>query len=225
MSRPQPSDPPLRLRPATVADAEAVAQVAYATAYFGEPAERFFPCTRLFAALWVRPYLLRGSAVVALSGEEVVGYCLGVDRPIDYLRGLCLAAGELLAGLRCRQGREALRYLGRALRWRAPAAPLRHFPAHLHVALLPEARGRGAGRQLLAAYLDAAAARGVRGLQLSTTERHAAAGRSYAAMGFRPWASRELPLWRPWTGRDETHVVWVIDPARRAADVPAAAKD
>lgn len=217
MSRAPASSPP-SLRPATAADADAVARVAYATAFFGEPAERFFPCPRLFAALWVRPYLLRGWAVLALDGEEVVGYCLGVDRPSDYLRGLLLASGELLAGLRCRRWREGLRYLLRASRWRAPAAPSRRFPAHLHLALLPEARGRGTGRALLSAYLDAAAARGVPGLQLSTTERHVAAGRSYAASGFQPWERRRLPLWRPWTGQDETHVVWVIDPGRRVPD-------
>lgn len=51
--------------------------------------------------------------------------------------------------------------------------------------LLPEARGRGVGRALLAAVLDAARARGVQRLTLTTRVRYVRAIRMYEKAGFR----------------------------------------
>jgi putative acetyltransferase len=54
------------------------------------------------------------------------------------------------------------------------------------VFLLPEARGRGMGRALLEAVLDAARARGMRRLTLTTRHRYDRAIRLYERAGFRP---------------------------------------
>lgn len=210
-----PSPRPVSVRGATPDDVEGVAAVAYETAFFGASAAAFFPCPSLFADLWVRPYLRSGVGRVAVTSEgAIVGYCIGVDRPGDYVRGLLPlvpgAVKRLLLG-ECSGWRGALRYGLRLLRYGSPGAPLRDYPAHLHLALLEGARGLGAGRALLEAYLSAAAARGVRGVQLSTTERHEAAVGLYLSAGFERWSARSSPLWRPWTGRDETHLTLVLD--------------
>ncbi len=200
------------LRAATGADEGAIVEVAYRTAYFGGPAATFFPCKDAFAVFWILPYLRAGHALVAQNEVGVVGYCVGVDRPSDYARGLLPLLPGLIARLltgRAPGWRAALRYGLRAPRYRSPGAPTSTYPAHLHVALSDAARGLGSGRALLTAYLTAAAARGVPGLQLSTTERNAQAVGLYRSLGFETWASRPSPLWRPWTGRDETHLVLV----------------
>ena len=200
------------MRAAAPSDEAAVVDVAYRTAFFGDPATAFFPCRDAFTVFWVLPYLRAGHALVVETEGGVVGYCVGVDRAADYARGLLpLLPGllfRLLSG-RCRGWREALRYGLRALRYRTPGAPARAYPAHLHVALSSAARGHGSGRALLTAYLSAAAERGVRGLQLSTTERNAQAVSLYLSLGFETFTRRTSPLWRPWTGRDETPLVLV----------------
>jgi len=201
------------VRPAAAADAHAIACVAFETAFFGASAAAFFPCPELFAELWVRPYLRAGHGLVVVTpAGRVVGYCIGVDSPSDYARGLLGRLPRTIGALaHCGYPgwRKALSYGWRALRFKTPAAPARTYPAHLHLALLSGTRGVGTGRALLSAYLTAAAARGVRGLQLSTTARHVAAVNLYLSSGFQLWASSASPLWRPWTGHDETHLTLV----------------
>jgi putative acetyltransferase len=68
-------------------------------------------------------------------------------------------------------------------------APLEGGPADTcelkKMYFLPEARGRGVGRRLLAIALDGARARGFRRCYLETLESMASARRLYAAAGFR----------------------------------------
>ena len=75
---------------------------------------------------------------------------------------------------------------------RADAPWLDRFPAHLHVDLLPEAQGGGAGRRVLEAVLDAVAATGVSGIHLGVGGRNVRAIGFYEHLGFRtlehhPW--------------------------------------
>jgi putative acetyltransferase len=59
--------------------------------------------------------------------------------------------------------------------------------------LLPRARGRGMGRALLDAVLDAAGARGLERLTLTTRHRYDRAIRLYERAGFRPVGSARQP--------------------------------
>jgi GNAT superfamily N-acetyltransferase len=59
--------------------------------------------------------------------------------------------------------------------------------------LLPRARGRGMGRALLDAVLDAARARGLERLTLTTRHRYDRAIRLYERAGFRPVGSARQP--------------------------------
>lgn len=204
--------PNARIEAATRADLAAIGRLAYATAFFGAPADVFFPTPTLFAELWVAPYLVAGHVLVARQGSDLHGYCLGVDRSVHYLRGLWRRTPHVLRALLHDPGRaRALRFGVRALTTPRPTAPARRFPAHLHLAVAVDARGVGLGRRLLQAYLQAARDRGVVGVQLATTDLHAAAVRLYHSEGFDTWAERDSRLWRPWLGRDLRHLVMTLD--------------
>ena len=202
------------VRPALDSDREAVADVSFATGYFGRPAGRFFPDRALFADLWIGPYF-RGTGCCSHVAEidgEVVGYIVGSCDTRTYRRVVAGRVPRILG--RWLRGRypdlsHSLRYLVRAARYPGPSAPVRDYPAHLHVNLLPSARGKGLGRRLMEAFLDCLQARGVAGVQLSTTVENEAALGLYRAFGFEVWQRQRSRLWRPWLGRSTTQVVMV----------------
>lgn len=200
------------IRAVRPADFPALARVAYATGFFGASARRSFPDAGLFADLWVRPYLRGGLGFVAEQGGRVVGSFLGVDNPAAYRRALLDLAPRL--GMKALRGAYprlpgCLPYALRALRFPNGHAPTHTFPAHLHLNVLEEARGSGIGGRLLDMFLTELAGRQVRGVQLSTTRVNTAALALYERRGFRVWAERASPFWRPWLHRDAVHVVMV----------------
>lgn len=70
-------------------------------------------------------------------------------------------------------------------------------PAHLHIDLLPQAQGRGAGRRLLNHFLDHLRRHGVRGVHLGVGARNSRAMRFYERLGF---DCLETPAWGRWYG-------------------------
>jgi ribosomal protein S18 acetylase RimI-like enzyme len=215
----------MQIRQATPADSAAIASVAYATGFFGESAARYFPDERLFADLWVAPYLAagaRGCSFVAVREGEVIGYVLGSSDTIGYrqrmVKFLRVILQRLAAG-RYRQWRGCLPYLLRLLLFPARFASLWRYPAHLHINLLARARGQGAGRKLLNHTVQCCREQQLPGIQLSTTTENRAALRLYESCGFRILKSYRSGLWRPWLGRVTTHLTLVLDlgnePAQR----------
>ncbi|GGL98467.1 GNAT family N-acetyltransferase [Deinococcus aerophilus] len=192
------------IRPAQPSDEARLGEIAYLTGFFGDSARAYFPDQQLFADLWVRPYLHLDHNVsfVAQVGSEVVGYILGSVDEAEYRHALLrdLARTVLPGALsqRYRRPLSGLPYLTRTLLYPSPHAPEREFPAHLHLNLLPNARGLGLGRNLLRTFLHQLADRGVAGVQLSTTDRNQAALGLYTNEGFGVSASRPTPLWTPW---------------------------
>lgn len=198
------------IRPAQPDDQPVIGDIAYATGYFGESAARYFPARRLFRALWAGPYFHGAgfAGFVAEVDSQIVGYVLGAPDWDIYRQGVWRAVPEIVAScpapsvlLRC------LPYLWRAALWHAPQADVRLYPAHLHLNLLPEARGHHLGERLLWAHLTTLAGAGVSGVQLSTTTENAAALGLYRKLGFETIHQVETPLWRPWLGRQTTQVV------------------
>ncbi len=61
---------------------------------------------------------------------------------------------------------------------------LERWPAHLHIDLLPEARGQGVGRVLLGGWLDRLRAERIRGCHLHTFAENAPAIAFFASVGF-----------------------------------------
>jgi len=75
------------------------------------------------------------------------------------------------------------------------------FPAHLHIDLLPVARGKGAGRRLITTWLDSLRARGVPGCHLGTFAENTGAIAFFETMGFvRHGAPMVAPGFRTSTG-------------------------
>ncbi|AFZ67486.1 GNAT family N-acetyltransferase [Deinococcus peraridilitoris] len=204
----------LPLQPEDFAD---IGRVAYQTGFFGESAARYFADALLFADLWAGPYFAgedRLGFTARLRGETV-GYIVGLSNGERYgvaLRRTLLR--RVLPGLlrgRYRRPFQSLIYWQRALRFPTAHAPLDLYPAHLHINLLPAARGSGLGRILLSRFLEELRSRGVPGVQLSTTCENQAALRLYERAGFQVYLQRESPLWTPWLGRAAVHVVMVRD--------------
>ncbi|WP_245588520.1 GNAT family N-acetyltransferase [Deinococcus pimensis] len=211
---PPPTGAPL-VRPALAGDLDVIGRIAYLTGYFGESASRYFPDERLFRHLWVNPYYLVPQQVsvrfVADVPGETLGYIVGVTDQVAYERALRFTLlrqvlPNLLRG-RYRALPGCVPYLTRISLFPTPHAPRGAYPAHLHLNLLPEARGLGLGRALLTAFVDELRARGVPGVQLSTTAENEAALALYAKAGFEVLAERALPVWTPWLGRPATHVL------------------
>lgn len=198
------------VRPARASDFAGVCEIAYATGFFGASASRYFPDPALFGDLWIRPYFLGVPAgFVAERDGRLLGYIIGTQSWKTYRRAfMTVLAGVLWRVIRrryaCPLG--ALPFLLRQVRFAPPHAPEGAFPAHLHLNLVEDARGLGLGSALLRAYLELLRARGVPGVQLSTTLENRAAVALYRRFGLTVWSSRESPLWVPWLGRAATHV-------------------
>lgn len=185
-------------------------QIAYQTGFFGQSAAPYFANERLFARLWVGPYFRGGgfACLVAESEGEILGYILGSPDPARYGRALRrVLLGRTLPRLTpLHQTWASLPYLLRAGRYPSPHADWTQFPAHLHINLLPQARGLGVGKRLLAAHLDILRGAGVAGVQLSTTTENRAALELYRQFDFVQLATAETPLWTPWLGHPAEHL-------------------
>ncbi|MGI8754692.1 MAG: GNAT family N-acetyltransferase [Acidimicrobiales bacterium] len=163
----------------------------------GAPAAPYWRDAESFADLWSGYYTDRepGSAWVAELNDEVVGYLLGcrdttrtdgVGVPLRHhlvRRGLAFRPGT--AGTIWRAGADLLvdRVRGRP----APQGDVidERWPAHLHIDLLAEGRGKGLGRRLMGHWLDQLRSEGVHGCHLVTWSENESAIAFFQTMGFR----------------------------------------
>jgi len=177
------------------------------TAYGGKP----LLDPLLFTELMTRYYTDFAPAAVWVVEQEgsVVGYLAGCFDPqrlrrvmatrivppavtAALARGLFLrgALWRLLAGLPSFAAAE----------WRARRVDLAGYPAHLHVNLLPEARGRGVGEALVEQLCAEAARRGLPGVHATVLEEDRPACRFFERLGFGELVRRPVfrPPSRPW---------------------------
>jgi ribosomal protein S18 acetylase RimI-like enzyme len=161
----------------------------------GEPAAWYWRDATSFADIWTGYYTDHepASAFVAVEAGRVVGYLVGcVDTarapsPRDAIvrqllrRQLLLRPGT--AGFFWRSLWDTLRDGS------VPSGELSdpRFPAHLHINLLPAARGSGAGRALIEAWLARLRTLGSPGCHLGTMAENAGAIRFFRRMGFEPF--------------------------------------
>ena len=198
-------------------DLHSLGQVAFETGFFGTSAERFFPDAALFTDLWVLPYLGQAGCCSFLAERDgvVLGYILGACHPRRYRRELRriirrVVLPKLLRG-QYTNWRGTLRYLARMTRYAGKKVSKQRYPAHLHINLLPHARGQGTGKQLLEHYLTCLRAKGIPGVHLSTTAENEAAVHLYEAFGFKVLTEFESPLWAPWLGRPTRHLIMGLE--------------
>lgn len=176
-------------------DRPALRHICCETADAGQPVESFFRDREFIADLVTRYYtdFEPGHAWVADLDGNVVGYLTGCfdtgrQRRVTGWRILPAAlAGAVLRGTLV--DRETWRMLGALARTfldngLPPATPLPRFPAHVHVNLLPAARGRDIGRQLMEQFLRQARAAGIGGVHASVRADNEAACRFFERMKF-----------------------------------------
>ncbi len=178
------------------ADRTAVRRICHQTGYMGEPAGWYWADEESFADVWSGYYTDRepeSASVVEIDGQ-VAGYLLGC-RDTAAAPDPASVIGRHLIG-----GRHLLFRPGTAgFIWRSLAdiavdaarrrLPRRSFadprwPAHLHIDLLPQARGRGAGRLLMTRWLDQLRSEGIPGCHLETLAENHKAIAFFEAMGF-----------------------------------------
>jgi ribosomal protein S18 acetylase RimI-like enzyme len=187
--------PAVHVRPYRACDRPAVRRICVATGYLGDPVQWQWRDDASFADLFCGWYTdhAADSAWVAVRAGRVVGYLLGcadstvVPDPVRAIvpqvlrRGLLVrpgTAGVLWRGL---ADGVALVVGGHGL----PEPVLdERWPAHLHIDLLPVARGGGVGAQLVTIWLDRLRAEGVAGCHLETMAENTAAIGFFERQGF-----------------------------------------
>lgn len=193
--------PELLIRPAEFVDLDAMYSICLRTGAAGGDATGQYRDGDLLGHIYVGPYVLLESAfgLVLDAGGDVVGYALGAP---DTAAFDVEAAEAWWPRLRTRyplpDGAEP--YDGTdagliALMHRPPTTPtelLAAYPAHLHIDLLPEAQGTGAGRRLIEALEDGLRERGATGVHLGVDPANVAAQGFYAHVGYRRLAPGEL---------------------------------
>src|SRR5579872_640922 len=167
------------VRPYAPTDRARVRHICFVTGYVGQPVAWLWRDAHSFADIFTGYYTDAEpeSALVAETDGEVTGYLLGcmdssrawnpakvVGRQITH-RGIAFRPGT--AGFIWRSFGDVI---VDAAHRRLPPAPFAdpRWPAHLHIDLLPEARGRGVGTALMRTWLDSLREAHIPGCYLET---------------------------------------------------------
>jgi ribosomal protein S18 acetylase RimI-like enzyme len=173
-------------------DEEALAEVCLQTGQQGNDASGLYVDDDLLPDMYVRPYLeLEPSLVSVLrKGARVCGYLVAAADTSEFVRAY---QGRWLPKLTARYGSAADipepsgSLVARAL---APESMLpspdilQRYPAHLHINLVAEARGRGFGNSLMQRLFSQLRRALVPGVHLSYGTQNVGAGHFYARLGF-----------------------------------------
>jgi ribosomal protein S18 acetylase RimI-like enzyme len=185
----------LHIRPYEPRDRARVRHICFVTGYIGEPVEWQWRDAESFSNIFTGYYTDAEpeSALVAEIDGEVRGYLLGC---VDSSRACdpATVVGRQITGraLPFRPG--TARFIWRsvgdvivdAAHKRLPPASFSdpRWPAHLHIDLLRDARGRGVGAALMRRWLDSLRQAGVPGCHLETMAENTGAVAFFESMGF-----------------------------------------
>jgi ribosomal protein S18 acetylase RimI-like enzyme len=190
--------PELVVRPYEPTDRERVRAVCFETGYLGDPVAWLWRDAESFADMFSGYYTDAEpeSAWVVEADGVVSGYLLGaVDARRAWDPGAVAGRHVLRRGIAFRPGTAGVI-------WRTVADGIADvatrradprtigfsdpdYPAHLHIDLMPAARGGGAGRRLIAAWFERLADLGVTGCHLETFAENTGAVAFFEAVGFR----------------------------------------
>jgi ribosomal protein S18 acetylase RimI-like enzyme len=176
-------------------DRARVRYICFVTGYIGDPVEWQWRDAESFANIFTGYYTDAEpeSALVAEIDGEVVGYLLGcVDSRRAWNPGAVVGRQIVHRGIAFRPGtagfvwRSAGDVIIDAVHRRLPPAPVvdPRWPAHLHIDLLREARGRGVGAALMRRWLDTLRQAGSAGCHLETVAENTGAVAFFEALGF-----------------------------------------
>lgn len=201
---------PLAVRSYEPGDRAAVRSISFRTGFMGETAASFWRHEASWADVWTSYYTDREpeSLSVATQGGTVVGYLAGcrdtatMHPTTDELIAAAMRRHWLIfrpgtAGFFFRAALDAVRDRNRSggefidARW----------PAHLHIDLLPAARGTGLAAALMSRWLDQLRDDGSPGCHLATLVENSRAARFFEMSGFRAFGSpRPVPGMRSASG-------------------------
>jgi ribosomal protein S18 acetylase RimI-like enzyme len=185
----------LTIRPYRPSDRERVREIAYATGYMGESADWYWRDAVSFAEIWSAYYTDREpeSSFVADDDGTAVGFLFGcLDSALAPSPRSAVVSQLLKRQLLLRPGTAGFFWRSIADALRSPQVPSGElldprWPSHLHINLLPEARGQGAGRGLMQAWLDRLRRLGSPGCHLGTLAENTRAIHFFQALGFAPY--------------------------------------
>lgn len=176
-------------------DRNAVRHICCETADCGKPMESFFHDRGFVTDLVTRYYtdFDSGSTWVAERNGQVVGYLTGCldTRRQRRVTGWRIAPAALLAaiGRGVLAQRETWRMLVAMVKTlmrggSRTAVPLDRFTAHVHINLLPAARGHHAGRRLMERFFEHAKQAGTPGVHAAVRADNESGCRFFERMGF-----------------------------------------
>ena len=185
------------IRPYRPSDRDALYDICVRTGDAGADATGLYSDPRILPDIFTGPYLHLDpelAFVLASDGQpdEPLGYIIGTA---DTRRFVARYRDEWLPAVAGRypegsgQGAQAARV--RALHhpeWMLAEDLAERYPAHLHIDLLPQAQGQGAGRALMTRFLTALRAAGAPGVHLSMAADNTGARAFYDRLGFQPVA-------------------------------------
>jgi len=219
-----------RVRPYEPTDRARVRHICFVTGYIGEPVEWQWRDAESFSNIFTGYYTDAEpeSALVAEVDGEVMGYLLGcVDSSKAWNPATVVGRQITRRGIAFRPGtaRFVWRSVGDvvidAAHKRLAPAPFSdpRWPAHLHIDLLREARGRGVGAALLRRWLDSLRRADVPGCYLETIAENTAAVTFFESMGFE---KRRRPVPAPGlrSPRGERHHVQLMVQSLQVGSAP-----
>ena len=179
------------IRPIRRGDLDAIYEICLRTSDAGNDATALHDDPRLPGHVWAAPYVLHEPEhgfVTVGDDDRPIGYVLGAVDSRSFERVLerewwpALREGYPLGVERRPADRALVEFIHRP-----PVARddvVGEFPSHLHVDLLPDAQGRGAGRRLIDVLLASFSAAGSPGVHLGVDGRNERAIGFYEALDF-----------------------------------------
>lgn len=178
--------PFMTIRPATTADEAAIAHICLITGADGTDASGMFADDAVLADVYAVPYL-HGPGCIALAwdvGGEARGYVVGAADTATFQQWFTSEWWPTRPVRTARTEGDAWLIPSAADPARMLTAVLEQYPAHLHIDLLPDQQGRGAGRELIEAFCAAAATMGAAGVHLVPSSTNERALAFYPRVGF-----------------------------------------
>lgn len=177
----------MTIRPAQPGEEARIASICLLTGAAGTDATGMFSNDTALADVYATPYLYgpSGFALVWDVGGEARGYVVGASDTSQFQTWFTDTWWPQRAPLHPQRTEDDACLLPSAAepdRMFTPA--LDAYPAHLHIDLLPDQQGQGAGRQLIEAACNLLADRGVPGVHLVAQRANAGAQAFYPKVGF-----------------------------------------
>jgi ribosomal protein S18 acetylase RimI-like enzyme len=197
-----------------------VRDISFRTGFMGESVASFWRHQASWADVWTSYYADHepGSLHVATIDDALVGYLAGcVDTAAMHPSTDELIMPSVMRhALLLRPGTAGFLYRAMLDGWRDKERASGDFidprwPAHLHINLLPAARGSGLGRALMARWLGQLIAAGSAGCHLATLVENTRAHSFFLKAGFRDHGEPTLVSGMRTTAGDRLHqqvMVW-----------------